>query len=345
VPQRNPNGPLHFAIDHCFPIKGQGTVLTGTVLSGSLRVGQEIEFPELKQLRKIKSMQMFKKPVNSATQGDRLGVCVTQLDAKALERGIACTPGYIQTMDCVLMAVRHIRFFKSTCKTNSKFHITVGHTTVMGVATFFGAAAEPLADVADDKARKTAQAMRALQLARQPLADAFDTAAEYEYRDELDAGAAEQWAVVRLEAALSCALPATAIGSHLDTDPNANSCRLAFHGKVIRALSPSALAELKIFKHKRKEGQVERVHDEQTLICKNLFKPGTDMTQFFGMRVQLGEAGPVGRIDSTFGKTKFKCVFDDPGPAGLAEAIKGEKKLFLCYKRFTFDPTKRMIQS
>jgi len=68
VPQRNPNGPLHFAIDHCFPIKGQGTVLTGTVLSGSLRVGQEIEFPELKQLRKIKSMQMFKKPVNSATQ-------------------------------------------------------------------------------------------------------------------------------------------------------------------------------------------------------------------------------------------------------------------------------------
>eukprot|EP00965_Chrysotila_dentata_P220461 6191790-Pleurochrysis_carterae.AAC.1 len=39
-------------------------------------------------------------------QGDRLGVCVTQLDAKALERGIACTPGYIQTMDCVLMAVR-----------------------------------------------------------------------------------------------------------------------------------------------------------------------------------------------------------------------------------------------
>eukprot|EP00965_Chrysotila_dentata_P202205 6180999-Pleurochrysis_carterae.AAC.1 len=69
------------------------------------------------------------------------------------------------------------------------------------------------------------------------------------------------------------------------------------------------------------------------------------MTQFFGMRVQLGEAGPVGRIDSTFGKTKFKCVFDDPGPAGLAEAIKGEKKLFLCYKRFTFDPTKRMIQS
>ena len=31
IPQRAPGGPLLFAIDHCFPIKGQGTVLTGTV--------------------------------------------------------------------------------------------------------------------------------------------------------------------------------------------------------------------------------------------------------------------------------------------------------------------------
>ena len=49
---------------------------------------------------------MFRKPVQSATQGDRLGVCVTQLDAKALERGIACTPGYISTVSCALVAAR-----------------------------------------------------------------------------------------------------------------------------------------------------------------------------------------------------------------------------------------------
>ena len=39
VPKRDPDGPLHFAIDHCFPIKGQGTVITGTVLLGSLAIG------------------------------------------------------------------------------------------------------------------------------------------------------------------------------------------------------------------------------------------------------------------------------------------------------------------
>lgn len=38
VPSRNPEGPFLFAVDHCFGIKGQGTVMTGTVLNGSVQV-------------------------------------------------------------------------------------------------------------------------------------------------------------------------------------------------------------------------------------------------------------------------------------------------------------------
>ena len=64
-----------------------------------------------------------------------------------------------------------------------------------------------------------------------------------------------------------------------------------------------------------------------------------------GAKVQLGEAGPVGRIDSTFGKAKFKCVFPDHGLGleGLQEACKGAK-LYLRYKRFVFDSKKKMVQ-
>ena len=43
-----PSGPFKFAIDHCFAIRGQGTVLTGTALSGTAKVGDTIELPELK---------------------------------------------------------------------------------------------------------------------------------------------------------------------------------------------------------------------------------------------------------------------------------------------------------
>ena len=85
------------------------------------------------------------------------------------------------------------------------------------------------------------------------------------------------------------------------------------------------------------------MQDDQTLICKNLFKPGTDMNMFIGMAVQLGQAGPVGRIDSTFGKTKFKCVFSDLAPGALAAACTGSK-LYLRYKRFVFDEKKKMVQ-
>lgn len=45
---RSTEGPFLFAVDHCFPIRGQGTVLTGTVLRGHVAVNQTIELPELK---------------------------------------------------------------------------------------------------------------------------------------------------------------------------------------------------------------------------------------------------------------------------------------------------------
>ena len=71
----------------------QGTVLTGTILSGRLSVKDVVELPELAETRKVKSMQMFHQPVRMAQQGDRLGVCVTNLDSKTMERGVLCSPG------------------------------------------------------------------------------------------------------------------------------------------------------------------------------------------------------------------------------------------------------------
>ena len=38
VPERSADGPLIFSVDHCFPIRGQGTVMTGTVLTGCVAV-------------------------------------------------------------------------------------------------------------------------------------------------------------------------------------------------------------------------------------------------------------------------------------------------------------------
>lgn len=48
LPTRDPSGCFLMAVDHCFSIKGQGTVMTGTVLSGSVSIGDNVEIPALK---------------------------------------------------------------------------------------------------------------------------------------------------------------------------------------------------------------------------------------------------------------------------------------------------------
>lgn len=60
----------------------------------------------------VRSMQMFRRPVLRCAAGDRVGVCVTQLDPKLVERGVACAPGSVPTFGGAIAAVEKIRFFQ-----------------------------------------------------------------------------------------------------------------------------------------------------------------------------------------------------------------------------------------
>lgn len=111
--------------------------MTGTVLGGQIKVGDNLELPNLRVEKKVKSMQMFRKPVQMARQGDRVGICVAQLDHTAIERGLACTPGSMRTCETVLAVVQKIKFFTDPVLTKTKFHITLGHQTAIGLVHFF----------------------------------------------------------------------------------------------------------------------------------------------------------------------------------------------------------------
>ena len=80
---------------------------------------------------------MFRKPVQQAKQGDRLGICVAQLDAQLIERGIAATPKSLLSTDLILCQVRKIPYFTEQVKNKARFHITIGHQTVIGYTLFF----------------------------------------------------------------------------------------------------------------------------------------------------------------------------------------------------------------
>merc|ERR1719253_539611 len=141
VPKRDLSGPFMFSFDHAFAIKGQGTVLTGTVLSGTVKPAQNIELPALGEAgkgKKVRSLQMFRQPVQLAGQGDRVAVCVPALEAKELERGIVVDAKFgLPTLDACICVVNRLTYFKGDVKTKQKFHISVGHQTVMASCTFF----------------------------------------------------------------------------------------------------------------------------------------------------------------------------------------------------------------
>jgi len=138
----NNNNHFYFAIDHCFPIKGMGTVLTGTCLNGAIKVNDIIEFPSLGNLqRKIKSIQMFKRRTLSISQGDRAGICVSNFDATQLERGVCATPGSVKYVKGGIALIRKIipHYKGPYLKNKSKYHVSVGHSTVMATVSFWGA--------------------------------------------------------------------------------------------------------------------------------------------------------------------------------------------------------------
>lgn len=56
-------------------------------------------------------VQMFRRPVGSCRAGDRLGICVTQLDPALVERGLAAAPGSVPTFSAALAQVERIRFY------------------------------------------------------------------------------------------------------------------------------------------------------------------------------------------------------------------------------------------
>lgn len=81
---------------------------------------------------------MFRKPVKEAQQGDRVAICVTNLDPELIERGIASSPDSVPLIRNAICLVRKIRFYKMACKSNTNFHISIGHLTVLANVIFFG---------------------------------------------------------------------------------------------------------------------------------------------------------------------------------------------------------------
>jgi len=233
------NEPLYVNVDHCFPIKGQGTVMTGTILAGTVKVGDEIEIPDLGVTRKVKTIQRFHRSVQSAQHGDRASFAVSQLDSKKLERGVVCTPGSVPKACRILALVRKVKYFERPCLSGSKIHVTVGPSTGVAKVTFFGS--KDLREVAKQAFGKKVPSdahQILLGSSEQPTPQDWEFDSELKTGGKLFGGPVLQFVLLEFESSVVCPHLVQLIGSRLDLNESlaVNTCRIGFYGRVAQVV-------------------------------------------------------------------------------------------------------------
>jgi elongation factor Tu len=98
LPQREIDKPFLMPIEDIFTISGRGTVATGRVERGKVKVGEEIEIVGLAATQKkvVTGVEMFKKLLDEGQAGDNIGVLLRGTERKDIERGmVLAKPGSI----------------------------------------------------------------------------------------------------------------------------------------------------------------------------------------------------------------------------------------------------------
>ncbi|TXG79929.1 MAG: elongation factor Tu [Thermomicrobiales bacterium] len=99
TPERAIDQPFLMPIEDVFGIKGRGTVVTGRVDRGVVKVGDEIEIVGLGEQRKViaTGVEMFQKTLDEGVAGDNVGVLLRGVERTDVERGqVLCKPGSIK---------------------------------------------------------------------------------------------------------------------------------------------------------------------------------------------------------------------------------------------------------
>jgi elongation factor Tu len=99
LPEREVDKPFMMPIEDVFSISGRGTVVTGRIERGKIKVGEEVEIVGLKDTMKsvVTGVEMFRKLLDEGVAGDNVGCLLRGIDKEAVERGqVLCKPGSVK---------------------------------------------------------------------------------------------------------------------------------------------------------------------------------------------------------------------------------------------------------
>jgi len=253
-------------IDHCFKVKNKGTVATGTIMKGNIKINDEIYFPELSNKFMIKEIQIFRKSVKSATKGDRVGLLIKNLDNQKVERTIVTSVGSkeVNYLEGGILLLRKVNLYKDKLKSNNKYYLMIGNQGISAKCLFFNYL---------NKKEELFNKYNINNIKKTEICDKnifYDK--EYTYLEYIDISENNEYyfAFVKFDKKIIVPNKMIFLGTNIDIDISENKKdRLAFFGKIIFCNNEinEVIKNLKIVKNKIKEGKIIRVLPEDKKIC------------------------------------------------------------------------------
>ena len=107
IEPQSPGALFRLAVDRCFVVRGQGTVVTGSVASGTLTVGDQIEHLPAGETLRVRSLESHGRSVESVQRGQRAAVGLAGVHHRQITRGHElATIGYLKPTRLLAASVR-----------------------------------------------------------------------------------------------------------------------------------------------------------------------------------------------------------------------------------------------
>ena len=124
---------FRMAIDRSFVVQGHGTVVTGSVVSGSLKVGDEIDWQPRGETVRVRSLQNHDKSVQEVSRGQRSAINLAGVNHEDVIRGQElATPGYLKPSRVMTVRLR-CSPARKPIKHRASIRMHIGTAEVMGI--------------------------------------------------------------------------------------------------------------------------------------------------------------------------------------------------------------------
>jgi selenocysteine-specific elongation factor len=134
VPSRQATGLFRLPVDRVFSMRGFGTVITGTLMSGRVRVGDPIMIFPSGIRSKVRGVQVHNESVDEAVAGQRTAINFQGLDKTAVGRGdVVSEPGALRPSYMVDVSLHYLASNRKPAKNRMRVRCHTGTSEVLGV--------------------------------------------------------------------------------------------------------------------------------------------------------------------------------------------------------------------